>query len=66
MYDRKLKVRILSAPVDGVANAEVVQLLAKLFRVSKSDISIVSGETSRNKRIKIENLSISSFEELIK
>ena len=61
-----LKVRISAAPVDGAANAELIKLLAKKFGVAKSDVSIVSGETSRNKRIRISNLSQSSFSELLK
>ena len=65
-HDGALKVRISSAPVDGAANAELIRLFAKHFGVSKSDIEIVSGETSKNKRIKIANLSLSKFEELIK
>jgi uncharacterized protein YggU (UPF0235/DUF167 family) len=40
--------------------------LAKKFRVAKSDIEIVSGETSKNKRIKIINLSKSKFDEVTK
>lgn len=66
MHDGALKIRIAAPPVDGAANAEMIKILAKFFGVAKSDISIVSGETSKNKRIKIENLSVSKFEELIK
>jgi uncharacterized protein (TIGR00251 family) len=62
IHDGVLKLRIASAPVDGAANREVITILAKHFGVSKSDISIVSGETSKNKRIKIANLSESSYE----
>ena len=66
MHDGALKIRIAAPPVDGAANAEMIKILAKFFGVAKSDISIVSGETSKNKRIKIENLSVSKLEELIK
>ncbi|MEQ1604481.1 MAG: DUF167 domain-containing protein [Pyrinomonadaceae bacterium] len=65
-HDGALKVRVCSPPVDSAANAEIIRLFAKHFGVSKSEVSIVSGETSKNKRIKIENLSISKFEELVK
>ncbi len=65
-HDGSLKVRISSAPVDGAANAELIRLLANQFGVPKRDVEIVSGETSKNKRIKIANLSKWSFEELIK
>ena len=66
IHDGALKIRIASPPVDGAANAEIVRFLAKAFGVSKSDVSIPSGETSKNKRIKIANLSKSSYEEKIK
>ena len=65
-HDGALKVRIASPPVDGAANTELIRLLAKKFGVSKSDIEIVGGSTSKNKRIKIENLSQSKLEEVIK
>jgi len=65
-HDGALKVRIASPPVDGAANAELIRLLAKKFRVSKSDIEIAGGSTSKNKRIKIANLSQSKLEEMIK
>lgn len=65
-HDGALKVRIASPPVDGAANAELIRLLAKKFGVSKSDIEIVGGSTSKNKRIKIANLSQSKLEEVIK
>jgi uncharacterized protein (TIGR00251 family) len=65
-HDGALKVKIASPPVDGAANAELTKLFAKKFGVSKSDIQILSGETSKNKRIKINNLSKSKFDEVIK
>ena len=61
-----IRVRIAAAPVDGAANAELIKLLAKKFDVAKSDIAIASGETSRNKRIRINNLSQSRLDEVTK
>lgn len=65
-HDGALKIRISSAPVDGAANAELIRLFAKHFGVSKSDVTILNGETSKNKRIKIANVSVSKVRELIK
>jgi len=48
---RELEIRVAAAPTDGEANAAVVKLLAKELGVPKSSIEIVSGETSRHKRI---------------
>ena len=46
-----------AAPVDGAANAALIQLLAKQLGLSKSKISLVAGATSRNKIIEILELS---------
>jgi len=51
----RLKIKLTSPPVDGKANVEVCQLLAKLFGVAKSHVLLLSGETSRDKRICIKS-----------
>jgi uncharacterized protein len=51
--DGALKIRVASPPVEGAANSELVKLLSKTFGVSKSDVEIMSGETSRVKQIRI-------------
>ena len=48
-----LLVKLAAAPVDGAANDELIALLAKTLKVPKRDISLVSGERSRTKRIRI-------------
>lgn len=48
-----LKVRISAPPVDGAANEEVVRLLAKSLGVARSSVSIVAGETSKRKRVRV-------------
>ena len=52
-HDGALKVRIASPPVDGAANAELIKLFAKVFKVSKSDVEIAAGQTSKAKHIRI-------------
>ena len=44
-----MQVRISAPPVEGAANAALIAFLAKVLRLRKSDISVVSGETSRVK-----------------
>ena len=48
-----LKIRLTSPPVDGAANKLCREFLAELFHVSKSAVEIISGETSRHKRVHI-------------
>ncbi|CAN5412578.1 DUF167 family protein YggU [soil metagenome] len=64
-HDGALKVRISSPPVDGAANAELIKLLSKFFGVAKADIDLMSGQTSKTKRIRIANVSRSRFNELV-
>ena len=49
-----LKIRITSPPVDGKANTQLCQYLAKLCDVSQAHIEILSGETNRQKRLCIQ------------
>jgi hypothetical protein len=49
--DGTLKVRVAAQPLEGKANQAVIEALAKHFGVPKSRISIIRGETSRNKLV---------------
>jgi len=49
----QIKLRVNAPPVDGKANAQVIRFLAKLFKVPRSQVEILSGETGRDKRIRI-------------
>jgi uncharacterized protein (TIGR00251 family) len=51
-----LLVRLNSPPVDGAANAELVEVIATTLGVSKRAVSIVAGERSRRKRIRVEGI----------
>ena len=50
---RMFKVRVNQPPEGGKANEAAIELLAKYFKVKKSAVSIISGETSRNKIVEI-------------
>jgi uncharacterized protein len=49
----ELKIRLTSPPVDGAANKLCREFVADLFDVSKSSVEIISGKTSRHKRLRI-------------
>ena len=49
----KLKCYLKNPPEKGLANKELIKIIAKTVGVTKSDVEIVAGATSRNKRIKI-------------
>jgi uncharacterized protein (TIGR00251 family) len=49
-----LLVRLQSPPVEGAANDELIQLIAKAFGVAKRNVTIVAGEHSKLKRVAID------------
>ncbi len=54
LYNDAVKIRLTAPPVDHAANNMCVQFLAKQLGLPKSSVSILSGHTSRNKKIFIQ------------
>jgi uncharacterized protein (TIGR00251 family) len=54
-HDGELKIAVTTPPIDGKANAHLLKFLSKQFKVSKSQIEIVSGELNRHKKLRILN-----------
>lgn len=58
-HDGALKVKLTAPPVDGCANKCCCAFLAKLLRVPVWQIELISGATSRHKRVLVTGLSAS-------
>ena len=52
------KVSVVTPPVKGLANKEIIGLLADFFDVSKSEVELISGYQSKNKIIEINKVKI--------
>ncbi|MBL8187887.1 MAG: YggU family protein [Acidobacteria bacterium] len=63
--DGALKIRLAAPPVDGEANEELIRVLAKLFDVPRAQIAIASGQTSKNKLIRIAGMSADKAGEIL-
>lgn len=59
IHDGVLRIRIAAPPVDGAANAEVIAFLARLLGVQRSRVELLSGHTSRRKRVLIRGVESS-------
>ncbi|MDP3817261.1 DUF167 family protein [Pseudomonas sp.] len=53
LHGERLKIRLTAPPVEGKANAHLLAFLAAAFAVSKSQVSLESGQQSRQKRVRI-------------
>jgi len=61
VHNNAIKITITGPPVEGKANKKCIAYLAKYFDVAKSKIKIISGQTSKNKLIKIYDISQKEF-----
>jgi uncharacterized protein (TIGR00251 family) len=57
MRDGALVIRVAAAPVEGAANSALITFLAHIFDVPKRNVTIVSGEKSRRKRVRIDGVT---------
>jgi hypothetical protein len=58
-----LKVALTSPPIEGRANDACIKFLAKVLKLPRASITIVSGSTSRTKVIRVARLSKEELQE---
>ena len=66
--DEFVKIKITAQPIEGKANKALIEFLSKKFKIPKTSIEIVKGETSKEKTLLFrtsnqekQNLILSSF-----
>ena len=52
-----LKVSLTAPPIDGRGNEACIEFFAKLLKVPRSSVTIASGQSSRNKAIRVAGLT---------
>ena len=60
MHSGALKAKVKAPAVEGKANRALLDLLAGALGVPRSRLTLVSGEQSRNKRIRVEGVDAES------
>lgn len=61
-HDGMLKLQLAAPPVDGEANAALVEFLAKLLGVPRRQVSLIAGDASRRKRVSIQGVETAQVE----
>ena len=61
-----LKLALTAPPVSGKANEACIEFFANLLKVPHSSVTIASGQTSRNKVVRVAGLSGKEVEERLK
>lgn len=57
LHDERLKVQLAAPPVDGAANAALVELLAGVLEVPRAAVEIARGATGRRKTVRVAGLA---------
>jgi hypothetical protein len=58
-----IRIRLKAPPIEGKANQALVALLSRQLGVARSAITIVSGESARNKVVHVVGLSVAEAEQ---
>lgn len=66
LYGEALKIRLAAPPVDGKANACLVAFLADRLGVAKAAISLISGDTSRAKKVRVAGVARADVRDRLK
>jgi uncharacterized protein (TIGR00251 family) len=53
-----LKLALTAPPVDGKANEACIEFIADLLRLPRSEVTIASGQSSRNKVIRVTGITV--------
>jgi uncharacterized protein (TIGR00251 family) len=65
LYGDTLKIRLAAPPVDGKANAALIEFVADRLGVAKSAVSLKSGQTSRRKVLEVLAVSADDVQRLL-
>lgn len=61
-----LKIAVAAPPVEGKANAALIDFLKELFRVKKSQVELIQGEKSRVKVLLLRGITMDAASEKLK
>ena len=64
LHGEALKIRLAAPPVDGKANAALLAFVAKQLGVGKTAVELVSGQSSRAKRVRVSGIALDSAAQL--
>lgn len=62
IHDGQLKIAVAAPPVEGEANAALIEFLAKWLRVPKRQVELLQGDTGRRKRFRVLGVTAAAVE----
>lgn len=65
LHGAALKIRLAAPPVDGKANAALIAFIATKVGAGKTAVELISGESSRAKRVRVMDISPEQIRRLL-
>jgi hypothetical protein len=65
LHDERLKIQLQAPPLENRANEALVAWLAEQLGVPRKQIEILTGQTSRQKRVLVQGATIEQVERLL-
>lgn len=65
LYGEALKLRLAAAPVEGKANAALIEYIAALLDVPRASVELVAGAASRRKLLRISGAADKALDTLL-
>lgn len=65
LEDEFIKVKVTAQPIENKANKALVDFLSKTFKIPKSYIEILKGDTSKEKTILLKTTDLEKRQEII-
>ncbi len=64
VHDGRLKIAVTAPPVDGEANAAVIETVAKALGVARGAVEVIAGASSRRKTVRVTGVTAAAIEAL--
>jgi uncharacterized protein (TIGR00251 family) len=65
LHGAALKIRLAAPPVDGKANAALLEFLARKVGAGRTALTLISGQTSRTKRVRVDGVAADALRALL-
>lgn len=65
VHGETLKIRVAAPPVEGAANTELCEYLAKIFGIPKSRVVIAAGQRSKRKKVQLMGVNAQTAHDII-
>lgn len=64
-HDGRIKIAVTAPPVDGEANAAVIEVVAEALGIARRAVEIIGGASSRRKRVRVTGVTEAELLELV-